>query len=257
MSYRISITSILVFVGFILNTYIKAQTVSDVQSEPVADNKIRIGYILGENTNSCEVNIFYAIGNGSYSGPLKSVTGDVGKGVTGNGRKVITWDVLSDVDSLEGEVSFKVEVEPAQRIIKYPAIGNSSYSDMQGSFKMDIVSVKKLGQTCTIDILLTALDEDIEIAYCTNFIKIIDNLGNQYYPKKFITSSNSLTEFQDGLIKGIPFRLKAEIDNVDEGANEINIIEFSLRKLNRNQSTCSKDAQKLLVKLQVKNIPII
>lgn len=57
-----------------------------------------------------DVQVFCSIDN--FSSPLKSVTGSVGSGITGGSAKSLTWNVLSDRESLTGNVSFEVRATP-------------------------------------------------------------------------------------------------------------------------------------------------
>ena len=59
-----------------------------------------------------DVQVYCSIDN--YGSPLRSVTGSVGPGVTGNSPKSIIWDVTSDRESLNGNISFEVRAKPSQ-----------------------------------------------------------------------------------------------------------------------------------------------
>ncbi len=83
------------------------QKVSNIRAEQRGQN-IVVLYSL-ETTSPCEVSLFLSLDNGAtWSGPLKNVSGDVGKNIA-SGEKQITWKVLEEREQLIGDnVKFKV-----------------------------------------------------------------------------------------------------------------------------------------------------
>lgn len=64
-----------------------------------------VGERLGQLFN---VTPTYSVDGGKSFLPMKSVTGNVGKSITGGKYQVIIWDVLKDVPALQGDVIFKL-----------------------------------------------------------------------------------------------------------------------------------------------------
>ena len=84
-----------------------AQKVSNIRAEQLGQ-EIVVLYSL-EATSSCEVSLLLSQDNGvTWSAPLKNVSGDVGKNISG-GEKQITWKVLDEQEYLVGDkIKFKV-----------------------------------------------------------------------------------------------------------------------------------------------------
>jgi hypothetical protein len=84
-----------------------AQKVSNIRAEQRGQD-IVVFYSL-EATSPCEVSLLLSQDNGSnWSAPLKNVSGDVGKNISG-GEKQIAWKVLEEEDYLVGDkMKFKV-----------------------------------------------------------------------------------------------------------------------------------------------------
>jgi formylglycine-generating enzyme required for sulfatase activity len=84
-----------------------AQKVSNIRAEQLGQD-IVVFYSL-ETTFPCEVSLLLSQDNGAnWSLPLKNVSGDVGKNISG-GEKQITWKVLEEQEYLVGDkMKFKV-----------------------------------------------------------------------------------------------------------------------------------------------------
>ncbi|OPZ97874.1 MAG: Serine/threonine-protein kinase pkn1 [Bacteroidetes bacterium ADurb.Bin408] len=95
---------------FFLVTGINAQNVTNVDSRQEG-KQIIITYTLDE---SADISVYCSMDGGKTFGPaLQQVTGDIGKNVPA-GNKTIVWDVLSEVDKLQGEnIAFKVKASPS------------------------------------------------------------------------------------------------------------------------------------------------
>jgi formylglycine-generating enzyme required for sulfatase activity len=95
----------LVFFVFCIST--KAQKVSNIRAEQ-RGQEIVVLYSL-EATSTCEVSLLLSQDNGStWSAPLKNISGDVGKNISG-GEKQIIWKVLEEKEYLVGDkMKFKV-----------------------------------------------------------------------------------------------------------------------------------------------------
>ena len=85
----------------------QAQKVSNIRAEQRGQD-IVVFYSL-ETTSPCEVSLLLSQDNGvTWSGPLKNVSGDVGKNISA-GEKTIIWKVLEEREQLVGDkLKFKV-----------------------------------------------------------------------------------------------------------------------------------------------------
>lgn len=105
------ILALLVCLQFAVAHLASAQQVINVRAE-VLNKTVVVWYDLtgGSSGEKFAVQISYSSDGGrNFSAPLRSVTGDVGDGVTAGRGKRITWDVLKDVDGLMGDnFAFKV-----------------------------------------------------------------------------------------------------------------------------------------------------
>jgi len=101
----------LLIIIFILFSFaLKAQEVSNVRFEQEG-KQIYIYYDLeGKNGTSFSINIFYSIdyGYGRSWKKLKEITGDVGVKVKCGRKKKAVWNVLDELEGLEGKVEFKI-----------------------------------------------------------------------------------------------------------------------------------------------------
>ena len=105
-------TKLLITILFLMPTALLfSQTVSNISATQVG-KEISISYnITGANSgDKFEVKIYCSTDGGKYWGnPLKYVTGDVGKEVTGGYSKKINWRVTDERDKLEGDkIKFKI-----------------------------------------------------------------------------------------------------------------------------------------------------
>ena len=87
---------------------LSGQIVSNVKFKQEGD-QIIINYNL-QTEEPIGIRLYYSVdGGGSFNGPLKNVSGDVGSGIPSGLNKKLTWDVLSSIDYLyDDNVIFKV-----------------------------------------------------------------------------------------------------------------------------------------------------
>lgn len=92
----------------------QAQKVSNIRAEQRGQD-IVVLYSL-ETTTPCEVSLLLSQDNGAtWSGPLKNVSGDVGKN-TSAGEKLIIWKVLEEREQLVGDrMKFKIHAIEGSR----------------------------------------------------------------------------------------------------------------------------------------------
>lgn len=222
------------------------QSVSNVTSLQEG-NKIKVSYQLaGVSMNQvAKVNLYYSVNNGSYSGPLQKVSGDVGDLVSGNGTKVIYWDVLSEVGSLEGNTTFKVEVIPQTQEL-YPKI-------TADGFLSEVKSCKFKANQLVVDVNITNLSDDLRIRLkCTDDIKINDENGVQYICNNFIVSQVKIDEWgyrEIDFVKDIPVRVSFNFVGVTTDIKKINLLDIKLR--------LNDDVHVIASRVQLKNILIL
>jgi len=196
-----------------------AQNVSDVSSRQNG-NLIEINYNVNNiSTNqSVKVNLFYSLNGSNYIGPLKKVSGDVGDFISGNGHKKIIWDVLSELNSLEGETRFKVEITP-NNDYKFPSASGSGA-------KVNIVNCSLKETTLIIDLMFES-ETDREWVFYSNKTSFYDLDGNKYQSNSIKVGKNSNKEFESiTLMKGIPIRVQYVFLNVPDNLKSLPGFEF-------------------------------
>jgi formylglycine-generating enzyme required for sulfatase activity len=101
---------LLLLCNFILVSAV-AQQVQNVRFT-ASGKQIIIAYDItgAQSGQTFDVQVFCSADN--FASPLKSVTGNVGPGVTGGTGKSLTWNVLTDRESLTGNISFEVRATP-------------------------------------------------------------------------------------------------------------------------------------------------
>lgn len=100
---------VVIFFCLLGYVFAQAQNVRNVTFERVG-NTIEISYQLKHlPLDRCAwVEIFYSTDNGKiWQGPIKCVSGDIGKVVYG-GNKKVTWDVFSELEKINGILLFEV-----------------------------------------------------------------------------------------------------------------------------------------------------
>jgi len=98
----------LITILFLSACMLQSQQISNIQPEQVS-KKINIYYdLFGDGI--FEIKVYYSQDGGiTWGQSLKSVIGDVGREQKAGYGKKITWDVLADLEKLQGNVTFKVE----------------------------------------------------------------------------------------------------------------------------------------------------
>lgn len=95
----------------------KAQKISDLHFEQ-SGKKILVSYDLGGDM-AYNIKVYCSTNKGkSWGASLKAVSGDVGGFIRPGENKLIVWDVLSEIDELKGDVSFKIEAQVAVKTYK-------------------------------------------------------------------------------------------------------------------------------------------
>jgi len=91
------------------NFFAQEQKISNIRFEQ-AGQKVKIYYdLICHSDDQYFIQVYLSNDGGQHWGfPLKHVSGDVGENQTAGRSKVIVWDVLKDLDSLTGNIQFKV-----------------------------------------------------------------------------------------------------------------------------------------------------
>jgi hypothetical protein len=101
---------LLAFAVLLLSTTnVISQEFKELNLKQLGEN-VNIEYsIVGEQLGQLfNINPTYSVDGGRTFQPIKSVSGYVGKSITGGKNQVIIWDVLKDLPSLQGDVVFKL-----------------------------------------------------------------------------------------------------------------------------------------------------
>jgi hypothetical protein len=129
---------------------ITAQEVKNVSSE-VTGNIIQIDYDLSSAKYKQIFNISLYVsfdGGNTFQGPMKAVSGDVGKGIKAGSNR-ISWEPFNDVPSLEGDVVFSIKAEVIdQKLEKHFFVHYSgSYSLRDAGFSTPFgLSIGQIGK---------------------------------------------------------------------------------------------------------------
>jgi hypothetical protein len=126
-----------------------AQTLTNVDFETKGDNKIEITYDLldcpvGE-TYDIEVYLITKTDRATRTKLINGLTGDL-IGIEGGTHKVITYDVLTDRDQLDGTVQFELRIGKTHRVKQQLWKLDKGYTGMTlGIFKPNVSGPLSLG----------------------------------------------------------------------------------------------------------------
>jgi uncharacterized protein (TIGR02145 family) len=92
--------------------YVIPQEINDIKARQNGE-KIIISYNLIDNSGKYNIDLYFTTNGGNiWEGPLQSVSGEVGTGITPGYNKKITWDVLRDKGYLvSDQVQFEIRAE--------------------------------------------------------------------------------------------------------------------------------------------------
>ena len=158
---------LLLLIGFSLITQTFSQKIENVKFEQKGET-IVVTYDIAQAKNGqyFNVDLYYSANGGAFTGPIKSVKGDIGKGLQGGFGKRIEWDVLKDVNELESDnLVFKIS---AAIIGTGDSGGNSGGTDNSLNAKAlspsdyDIFKTKALEKTASLSSYMeTIIDKSI------------------------------------------------------------------------------------------------
>ncbi len=153
---------------------LNAQTVTVTNVEQDGQTLV-VSYGITGGTGKYEVSLFCSTDDGTtWAGPLKSVTGDVGKNITAGLTKKITWTVLNDRADLKGDnVRFKVKASKVEGTV----------TDVDGN-KYETV---RIGDQVW-------MKENLKVSHYQNGDPIATNLSNDKWAK---TTSGAFAIFNN------------------------------------------------------------
>lgn len=195
---------------FVLLTFqivvVKSQTIKSVSS--IQDgNNIKVNYTISDLSNpiSARVNLYYSLNNSPFNGPLNKVSGDVGEKTISNGLKSITWDLLSEVGSLDGNTIFKVEIVPIAPKIVIP-------STKIKNFELSIPSAKYSNGRLTVEFVIKNYGDDVYGLIRGDKISVTDATGNVFVPESFSFSNINEKNLEQAhtviYLNQVPFKIK-------------------------------------------------
>lgn len=208
----------LILLFLLIPIFTFSQKVSNITSVQNGSN-IDVNYKLSElsSNQSVKVNLYYSVNGASYSGPLQKVSGDIGGLIAGNGNKKISWDVVSEIGSLEGDTKFKVEIIPTESYEEQTATENN--------IKATLVKASQSGSNIYIDLVFEP-GMDANIGFYGKKTFFFDENGLKYFGKSVKWGNNTKDVSYVKLMKGVPFRIQYIITEVGEQTKEIKALEI-------------------------------
>ncbi len=161
-----------------------AQTIGNVSSRTTGESVVISYELSAAPSQALDVVAFYSLNGGEYQ-PLKSVSGDVGTGKRlANGKHQLTWDVLKDVASLDGDVKFKVTAVAASG-----AGGTATRPKWENeNFRFEVASCNQSGGMVNITMYLTSLTKDVQFFIGAGYCFLLDEEGDRYDGHRISTS---------------------------------------------------------------------
>ena len=103
----------LLFTILFIPMSINAQKIENLRFEQVGKQIIIYYDLTGTQQGQIyDVRVFRSNdGGNTFIGPLQKVTGEVGNNISGGTGKKVIWDVLSEIDKLEGDVLFEIRIK--------------------------------------------------------------------------------------------------------------------------------------------------
>lgn len=129
----------LLLLYFVIGFQLYAQRITNVHFEPFG-RAVQVHYTLSRLPYDSYVtlNLFVSTNGGeSFSGPLVSVQGDIGK-VSSNGEKTVIWQAMDEMGQLKGDVVFELRGDvvkkriQAEHLVMYNVSGSSGFGLMYG-----------------------------------------------------------------------------------------------------------------------------
>lgn len=120
------------FFLFLMLGFANAQSVENIRFEKSGRQIVVYYDLLGEQGTIWSISLFCSPDGGkTWGSALQKITGDAGKKIKPGANKKIIWDVLSEVEKLEGEISFKISAIQDPSTIK-PVYSTEYYKFKKG-----------------------------------------------------------------------------------------------------------------------------
>ncbi len=89
---------------------VSGQDFTNFETRQMGDNISLVYSIEGERLGQLfSIDPYYSVDGGRSFRPLQNVWGNVGSGVPGGRNQLFVWDVLEDVNELQGDVTFRLQ----------------------------------------------------------------------------------------------------------------------------------------------------
>lgn len=209
-----------------------SQRINDVEATQFGNN-VEVTYTVSDvNANEpYTIQVEYTSKNGSNKA-LTHTYGDVGTNIMGNGGKKIIWDVLREIDSFEGDYSFKVTLIPSgSKETINATTKNESGEGRLGKFKATVVSARNLDSSVIIKIDLqnTSDNENFKVHVTRSRITASD--GTEYLAKSGNQGGKEQYGFMNVVLqKGRKEQIELVFDYVPENisfAKSVEIIRYA------------------------------
>jgi hypothetical protein len=107
-------------------TYCQAQSIQNVRAS-FANGKVTVVYDLTGAGQGQQFNLDLYASHDNFLKPLKQVSGDIGKNVSGGTTKRIEWDAAAELGAFSGQITFRIKGDPVPVAwaFKNPADGSS------------------------------------------------------------------------------------------------------------------------------------
>jgi len=194
-----------------VNQHLKAQQIENFRGRKLND-KLNIFYDLTQEKTGQQFDIKVLCsdnGGTTFDIPLKTVSGDIGKGITGGKNNVIVWDVLADRKNFKGnDFVFKITATPYQ-------IENST--DYSHDFYFELVECYKKGNQVISAIKITNKGPKRDLKIANRLARIYD------YKDTYVEAHNSKL----GKISG-HYRYSVPTLSFNENQTEIAVFRFDV-----------------------------
>jgi hypothetical protein len=233
---------------------VKSQTIKNVSSNQDG-NKIKVNYTISDLTTPivARVNLYYSLNNSSFNGPLNKVSGDVGEKNMSNGLKSMTWDLLSEVGSLDGSVTFKVEIVPVKPKIIVP-------TNKVDNFELSIPLAKYSNGKLTVEFVIKNFGDDVYGLIRGDKFSVTDATGTVFVPES-ISFANINEKKLDNTHKVIyqnqvPFKVTCVFNSPELQSTSLSSAFVRSNKIPDYDLDWRERNENILFLISTKNIPV-
>ncbi len=165
---------------------LRAANITEVTHEQV-DNNIKINYTISQAQKGqlFDVSIYCSIDGVDQTKPLEKLSGDIGKNILGNGSKSVVWRVLEEYGSLDAEVKFKV--------VAVPSVTLKATTTKIAGVNVSVKECSKANNLIELVITLKNGNSTTRFDLYTNYIKAVDNNGQELYAVDYLNGLDKVT----------------------------------------------------------------